>query len=254
MNSLDTENNHRYWGLWATLAFGILIFIIFSIIQSFALFAYVFSVDPEALSALTNPDSNTDIGKILNRYMMNGDAIAIAEIPAAIIGVAMIIWLAWLRKPLSIDQYLSLNLPSVKSFLQYMGLMILIMVAMEAINLWFDRPTPEFMTKVYSSTQNLPLLWIAVSVAAPFFEEFLFRGFLLEGLARSKMGLVGAIIFTSATWAIIHMQYGWFEIISIFIIGIVLCIAKIKSNSLYLPVAMHMFMNLVASIGMHLSQ
>ena len=254
MNSLDTENKHRYWGLWATLAFGILIFIIFSIIQSFALFAYVFSVDPEALSALTNPDSNTDIGKILNRYMMNGDAIAIAEIPAAIIGVAMILWLAWLRKPLSIDQYLSLNLPSVKSFLQFMGLMILIMVAMEAINLWFDRPTPEFMTKVYSSTQNLPLLWIAVSVAAPFFEEFLFRGFLLEGLARSKMGLVGAIIFTSATWAIIHMQYGWFEIISIFIIGIVLCIAKIKSNSLYLPVAMHMFMNLVASIGMHLSQ
>ena len=117
-----------------------------------------------------------------------------------------------------------------------------------------DRPTPEFMTRVYSSTQNLPLLWIAVAVGAPFFEEFLFRGFLLEGLSRSRLGLTGAILLTSASWAIIHMQYGWFEIISIFFVGIALCIAKLKSNSLYVPIAMHMLMNLVASIGMELSQ
>ena len=88
----------------------------------------------------------------------------------------------------------------------------------------------------------------------PFFEEFLFRGFLIEGLSRSKVGVIGAVILTSASWAIIHMQYGWFEIISIFFIGIVLCIAKIKSKSLYVPIAMHMLMNLVASIGMELSQ
>ena len=110
------------------------------------------------------------------------------------------------------------------------------------------------MTKVYANTQNLPLFWIAVSIAAPFFEEFLFRGFLLEGMSKSRLGLTGAIILTSATWAIIHMQYGWFEIISIFFIGILLCIAKVKSKSLYVPIAMHMLMNLTASIGMELTQ
>jgi membrane protease YdiL (CAAX protease family) len=48
------------------------------------------------------------------------------------------------------------------------------------------------------------------------------------------------------------MQYGWFEIISIFFIGILLGIAKIKTKSLYVPIAMHMLMNLAASVGMAL--
>lgn len=249
-----STNSNNHWGLWATLVLSVLVFTVFSIIQSFALLAYVFSVDPEAINTLSDPDSTTGTSQVFNKYLLNGDAIAVAEIPAAIIGVAMILWLAWLRKPLTIDQYLSLNPPSLKSLLQFLGLMIVMMMAMEAVNVWLDRPTPDFMLKVYASTQNLPLLWIAVSVAAPFFEEFLFRGFFLEGLSRSKLGVAGAIILTSAAWAIIHMQYGWFEIISIFFIGIALCIAKIKTNSLYVPIAMHMLMNFAASVGMELSQ
>jgi len=189
----------------------------------------------------------------VNAHLFNGDAIAIAEIPAAIVGVFMVIWFASMRKPLSATAYLELYKPTLKSLLKYLGLMILAMIIMEVINQGLARPTPEFMIKVYENTRNLPLLWIAVGVAAPFFEEFLFRGFLLEGLARS-IGVVGAILITSATWAIIHMQYGWFEIITIFFIGILFAVAKIKSNSLYVPVAMHMLMNLAASLGMQLSQ
>ncbi len=251
MNTILEDQTNKYWGFWATLLLGTLVFTVFSVCQVIGLFAYIAAVDPQALS---NPESTIGAEQLLGQYMFNGDAIAVAQIPSAIIGMLMVIWFASMRKPLSIDEYLELNLPTLKSLLLFLGLMILIMVAMESVNIWLDRPIPEFMTEVYSSTQNLPLLWIAVAVAAPFFEEFLFRGFLLEGLSRSKLGVTGAIILTSASWAIIHMQYGWFEIISIFIIGIVLCIAKIKSKSLYVPIAMHMLMNLVASIGMELSQ
>ena len=254
MNTLHEDHTHTYWGFWATLLLGILVFTVFSICQTIGLFAYIAAVDPQVLSSLSNPESTIGADQVLSQYIYNGDAIAVAQIPAAIIGVLMIIWFSSMRKPLSIDEYLDLNLPTLKSMLLFLGLMILIMVAMESVNILFDRPTPEFMTRVYSSTQNLPLLWIAVAVGAPFFEEFLFRGFLLEGLSRSRLGLTGAILLTSASWAIIHMQYGWFEIISIFFVGIALCIAKLKSNSLYVPIAMHMLMNLVASIGMELSQ
>jgi membrane protease YdiL (CAAX protease family) len=46
------------------------------------------------------------------------------------------------------------------------------------------------------------------------------------------------------------MQYGWFEMINIFAIGIILAIARLKTGSLYVPIAMHMSMNLLASVAM----
>lgn len=247
----NTDKTNAYWGLLATLLLGILVFLVFSVVQTIGLFAYVYSVEQDAISQI---GSNTNIEQLLNQYIYNGDAIAIAEIPAALIGVLLIIWFVSFRKPLSIDEYLDLNIPKIKPLLLFTGIMALLLVLMEFINVWFDRPIPEFMTQVYSNTNNLPLLWIAVVVAAPFFEEFLFRGFLFEGLSRSRLGLAGTIILTSAIWAVIHMQYGWFEIISIFFIGIVLCLAKIKSQSLYAPIILHMLMNLVASIGMEFMQ
>ena len=255
MNTGDiqiNENTNRYWGFWATLLLTILVFIVFSIVQTLGIFAYFYVADPDVFQSLNDSSSNTAINQFLSQDLLNGDAIAIGEIPAAIVGVLLILWFASMRKPLTVDEYLDLNVPSLKSMLAFLGLIILAMVLMESVNYFWDRPTPEFMTKVYANTKNLPLFWIAVSVGAPFFEEFLFRGFMYKGIARSKIGVIGAIIITSAVWAVIHMQYGWFEIIAIFLIGILLCIAKIKSKSLYVPIAMHMLMNLSASISMEL--
>ncbi len=254
MNTILTDHSYRYWGFWSTILLSILVFVIFSVVQSIGIISYLYLSNPESVTALTDPNSSYAATQFLEHDLLNGDAIAVGEIPAAIIGVLLIIWFASMRKPLTVDEYLDLNIPSLKSMFGFLGLLVLAMVLMESVNYIWDRPTPEFMTKVYANTKNLPLFWIAVSVAAPFFEEFLFRGFLLEGMARSKIGLTGAVIITSAIWAVIHMQYGWFEIISIFFIGILLCLAKIKSKSLYVPIAMHMLMNLAASIGMELMQ
>lgn len=252
MNTELTDNSNRYWGLIATTLLSILIFAVFAIIQSAGIMAYLYASSPDSIQALSNADSQSTVARFFEQDLMNGDAIAVGEIPAAIIGVLLIIWFASMRKPLTVDEYLDLNIPSLKSMLGFLGLIILAMVLMESVNYMWDRPTPEFMIKVYANTKNLPLFWIAVVIAAPFFEEFLFRGFMLEGMARSRLGMTGAVIITSAIWAVIHMQYGWFEIISIFFIGILLCIAKIKSKSLYVPIAMHLLMNLTASIGMEL--
>lgn len=253
MVTMVNKTNH-YWGFWATLALGILVFLIFSVCQAMGLFTYIYTVDPQAIARLAQPDPTIGIGELLNQYSFSGDALAVAEIPAAILGVLMILWLSSRHTAVTANEYLTLNIPKLKTLLLFLGLMTLIIGLMELVNVWLDRPIPEFMSEVYVNTQNLPLLWIAVSLAAPFFEEFLFRGFLLEGFARTKLGVVGAVILTSAIWAIIHTQYGWFEITSIFLIGIILCIAKINSKSLYVPIAMHMLMNITASIGMELSQ
>lgn len=242
--------NSNYWGFWVTLALSILIFIIFSVLQSLILTGYMFINEGVSIADALQSDSTVDLEKLLSNYALNGDAISISQIPSALIGIALVILFVFLRRTIGIKDYLELYTPKLKHLFLFLGLMILAMMLMEAVNVWFDRPTPEFMTKVYSSTKNLPLLWIAVGVSAPFFEEVLFRGFFFEGIRNSAFGTLGAILLTSASWAIIHMQYGWFEIISIFFIGILFAIAKLKTKSLYVPIAMHMLMNLAASLSM----
>ena len=255
---IQETSDNSYWGFWATLALTVLVFIIFSILQSLFLVGYMLVAEGVSISDVLQSDSTVSLESLLANYALNGDAISVSQIPAAIIGIALVILFVLLRKntvhkTTGIKDYLDLYMPKLKHLFLYLGLMILAMMLMEAINVWLDRPTPEFMTKVYSSTNNLPLLWIAVGISAPFFEEILFRGFFFEGLRNSTFGTLGAILLTSACWAIIHMQYGWFEIISIFFIGILLAIAKLKTKSLYVPIAMHMLMNLAASLSMQLN-
>jgi membrane protease YdiL (CAAX protease family) len=135
--------------------------------------------------------------------------------------------------------------------------MLLVMIGMQVVMLSLGVETPSFMTNVYSSTEHKWVLWLAVIVGAPFFEEFLFRGFLLEGLrhsfsklTNSAVGTTLAVLITSGIWAVIHMQYGWIEIVSIFVIGIAFAIARLKTGSLYVPIIMHMMMNFFASLAM----
>jgi hypothetical protein len=255
-NKTPPQNNYKpqHWGFWGTVGFGSLVFIVFGILQSIILIAY--GIYREGIDFSSGKLGESELKTIIEKFAYDGDLISLAEIPSAIVGVGLIVLFASMRKPFSVENYLQLRLPEspVKTIFKWIGIMMLIFVVMEGLNIFLERENPEFMTKIYSSTDNKLMLWIAVVVAAPFFEEFLFRGFLLEGLRYTRIGVVGAILVTSASWAIIHMQYGWFEIISIFFIGIIFAIAQLKTKSLYVPIAMHMFMNLMASMMMEVAK
>jgi membrane protease YdiL (CAAX protease family) len=239
------------WGFWATIAFSLIVFLVMSAIQGLVLGIYA------ASNGLIDTENKDDMAASLQKIAMDGDLLGMAEIPSALIGVGLILLFASMRKPLSVSSYLHLKRPKISSILQWLGIMLLAMIAMQGLTIFFEIETPEFMTEVYGSTENKWLLWTAVIIAAPFFEEFLFRGFLFEGLQHSfskitntSISTILTVILTSGIWAIIHMQYGWFEIINIFAIGINLAIARLKPGSLYVPIAMHMSMNLLASIAM----
>jgi len=94
----------------------------------------------------------------------------------------------------------------------------------------------------------LPLLWVAVIVAAPVSEEVFFRGFLFRGLAESRMRPWGAILFTSLVWSLIHIQYDWFGIAQIFLAGIFLGWIRWYSGTITLTILLHALQNLIATI------
>jgi len=62
------------------------------------------------------------------------------------------------------------------------------------------------------------------------------------------MGRRGAILLTSLLWSVIHFQYDWYGVASIFASGLLLGYARMKTNSIIPTILMHSLMNLVATI------
>jgi membrane protease YdiL (CAAX protease family) len=109
--------------------------------------------------------------------------------------------------------------------------------------------TPSFVIDIYRSARDagaLLLLTVALVVAAPLVEEVVFRGFLLPGLAASRLGTNGAILFTSVFWALLHVQYQPFYLLQIIVLGIVFGWLRLKSGSTMLTIILHGLLNFVA--------
>jgi len=112
---------------------------------------------------------------------------------------------------------------------------------------------PDSMMNIgYPSEFSKWLLVLGVAFFAPVLEEVIFRGFLLKGLANSVLGVYGAIFLTSLVWAVIHGQYEWGYMMLIFVIGLVLGYARMRTNSLFVPIMMHIIFNFVASVELYL--
>ncbi len=84
------------------------------------------------------------------------------------------------------------------------------------------------------------LMVVLVLVVAPLGEEVLFRGFLLQGLAR-RWGFWPAAVVTSAVFALAHM---WpYLYVPIFIMGLAFAWLFWRTGSLWAAIAAHATMN-----------
>ncbi len=245
MTSNEHKSTNEYWRLGATIVFSLLILLSFIISQTVAFTLY-------ARSKFTEHPSTDEVA-YFNSLLSNGDAISMAEIPAAIIGIMMTFVFILLHKRQSIENYLHLHPIDSKTLLKYLGVMIITIFVLDIVATLADHPTPQVMLDIYHSAKQPVLLWFALIIAAPFFEEILFRGFLFEGLRHSSLGFIGTAILTSALWAGIHLQYGLYEIVIIFFVGLILAYAKAKTGSLYIPIAMHSLMNFAAVVEIELN-
>ena len=105
---------------------------------------------------------------------------------------------------------------------------------------------PPFVVEAYRSARDsgtLPLLFLALAVAAPVTEEIVFRGFLYRGYAASRVGPAGAILIPAALWSVMHLQYEAFFIFQIFLLGVVLGWLRWRTGSLWLTIILHAIIN-----------
>ena len=82
-------------------------------------------------------------------------------------------------------------------------------------------------------------------VAAPVLEEFIFRGY-LYGVARRYAGVTVGIIFNATVFAAIHAHLPSFG--GLFVLAVCLTLAYEWSGSIFVPITMHAFFNLISVV------
>jgi uncharacterized protein len=86
----------------------------------------------------------------------------------------------------------------------------------------------------------LAIFFFTASIAAPIFEEILFRGFLLPSLTR-YVPVWGAIIISSVIFAIAHLNLS--ELLPLATLGIILGVVYVRSRNLLASILLHSLWN-----------
>ena len=97
-----------------------------------------------------------------------------------------------------------------------------------------------FLALQSQNTVALLIFFITSSIAAPVFEEIMFRGFLLPSLTR-YLSVTSAIFISAFIFAIAHLSLS--EVLPLMTLGIVLGIVYTRSRNLLAPILLHALWN-----------
>jgi uncharacterized protein len=114
---------------------------------------------------------------------------------------------------------------------------------------WVNKiPMPDFINKAFEEIAITPIVMIlTVAVIAPIFEEVIFRGILLRGMAN-KMNHTLALVVSALFFAMLHMNIP--QGINAFFLGLIIGSLYLKTGSIYLCIFAHFINN---SVGITLS-
>ncbi|MCK5707780.1 MAG: CPBP family intramembrane metalloprotease [Candidatus Aureabacteria bacterium] len=107
-----------------------------------------------------------------------------------------------------------------------------------------DPETTEIIAKNPWSFSSMYLIIHAV-IGAPFYEEYIFRGFLYSTI-KKRWGIMASILLTSLIFAASHMNF--LQFFYIFGLGIALAVIYESTSNLWFPVILHSVNNIIAVI------
>ncbi|MGF1495415.1 MAG: lysostaphin resistance A-like protein [Elainellaceae cyanobacterium] len=94
---------------------------------------------------------------------------------------------------------------------------------------------------------SLGIFFFTAAIAAPIFEEFLFRGFLLPSLTR-YVPVWGAVVLSSLIFALAHLSLS--EVLPLTVLGMVLGFVYVRSRSLLSSMLLHSLWNSATMVGL----
>jgi membrane protease YdiL (CAAX protease family) len=235
------EISGRPWGLWMTLVFSAFILALYSALQILVATAFV------SLAKTEHPELDLEV--YAKSLSSNGFCIAIMAVVSGLICIPLTLLFAKLRKNISVKNYIGFKEPQKREWVQWLLILAAFLFLSDGVSWLLHQPiVPPFMADAYKTASSLPTLLFAIVVVAPIFEEIFFRGFLFQGIRNSRLGSMGAIGLTSLLWAVIHLQYDVYGMATVFALGLLFGIARLKTDSIHLLMVMHSFVGLVATL------
>ena len=234
----------RSLSAWSTVGWAVLAFCAWLAAEALVLVVFL------ARWFARNPGVPIDVDKVAH----DGYVVSIAAIASMAVQCAVVV-LAIRRARQPVAEYLGLvRRPHPREIVFCLATVVALLVASDLLSWSIGHDlVPPFMVKVYDAARDagvpaLLLLLVAVALAAPIGEEIMFRGFLFRGWAASPLGVTGTIVVTSAIWAAIHVQYDWYGVVQVFILGLVFGWVRARSGSILLTMMMHAVCNVAATV------
>src|SRR5262249_18289381 len=147
----------------------------------------------------------------------NGYFVSLTTLVTAVVCCALILGVIKFKKRSILSDYLAVRAVSLRTVLRWLALLAGFILLSDVTTSLLGRPiVPSFMSAMYATADPVWMMWVAMLIAAPLFEETFFRGLLFEGFQSSFLGTVGTVVVTAGLWAVIHVQYDAYGIMSIF--------------------------------------
>lgn len=125
----------------------------------------------------------------------------------------------------------------------FAALPLVVMVSLVNQKIWQGRGGSNPILPIALEGKNsfaLAIFFVTAAIAAPFFEEILFRGFLLPSLTR-YFPVWGAIILSSFLFAVAHLSLS--EVLPLMTLGMVLGFVYSRSRNLLSSMLLHSLWN-----------
>lgn len=228
------DTGGRPWGVAATLGLALGIWYALELLQA----AMGFGMDYVLAALGVSAEENTQAFNF-----------AVITCISTVLCGALVVAAAALRDGLEPRAYLGIVAAPAREWLRWLAAMALIVTMSDlALYLVKGELLPAQWIEIYRSVQSPLLFWIALVVATPVFEELLFRGFVFAGILASPLGRTGAVLITAMAWTWVHYEFDPLEFTLIFVIGVTLGVARLRTGSLPLVIAMHVLYSLI-SVG-----
>jgi uncharacterized protein len=221
----------RSWGYGTTLCWATLTIVLG---QAIATLAFL------ALSSATT-----------GSFRYDGPAVALATLILNPVQIGVLV-VAARRTGISAREYLALVPFRTGDFL--LGLVaaaaLAAVIAIYAVATGRALVTP-FQIETYLTTPSIAwliLLTLAIVVVAPLGEEILFRGFLFRGWVKAGQNPTLAIAVIAIVWTLLHVQYDWFGMAQVFLLGLLFGWLRWKSGSALLTFVLHALVNFESAV------
>ena len=229
----------RTWKFFGTALWGVAAFVAMSVAQLGAILVAIglYADKSDAASI----ETFTQHGALIAGSVLFG-------LPAAL----LVLWLAVRLAGRSFASYLALRWPRPRDIAFGLVASAALLVILDGIAFLTGYPlSPDFALDSMRTARDSGLIWLVLlgfCIGAPIVEEFIFRGFLFRGWSTTFLGPSGAIVLSSVLFAAVHLQYEWFYIAGIVLIGLLFGYLRYRSGSTWLTVITHAFYNLMAGL------